>query len=296
MRRLLAILVALAILVPFPPAAGEEPDPWPATDPSAILARPLSELNRLVEEYVDELGEEPDFGDHGWLARRRGLIAGADLFIGTIRASAILFVDSTLPEPMRSVINSLPGDTPLSEVLQAVDGVGADPVTTWLGQEIGIELVALRTSLERLRGLVDGAGPERACPVLGPVAFTNDWGDDRPGIRTHKGTDLHAPFRTAVLAIEDGVVVQANWHYAGGRQIYIRADSTGDVYYYAHLDYWEKWIWTGTRVAAGDVIGLLGASGNADSEHLHFGWMPGSGGVDLENLQNPYPLLLEICP
>ena len=89
-----------------------------------------------------------------------------------------------------------------------------------------------------------------------------------------------------VRAIEDGVVVQASWHREGGRQIYIRADSTGDVYYYAHLDYWEKWIWTGTRVKAGDVMGRLGSSGNADSPHLHFGMYVGSTAV------NPYPTLV----
>jgi murein DD-endopeptidase MepM/ murein hydrolase activator NlpD len=287
MRWLLAVLIALATFVPSTASAGEEP---------GIVVEPLAELTRLVEEYIDELQEEPDFGIHEWLTRRRGLLAGADRFIGSIRASAILFVDSTVPEPLGSVINSLPGDTPILEMLQAVDAVGADPVSAWLGQEVGVELVVLHRSLERLRELLDGAAPERVCPVLGPVEFTNDWGDQRPGVRTHKGTDLHAPIRTPVRAIEDGVVVQANWHYAGGRQIYIRADSTGDVYYYAHLDDWEKWIWTGTRVAAGDVIGLLGASGNADTAHLHFGWIPGSGWVDLENLQNPYPLLLEICP
>ncbi|MEX1208221.1 MAG: M23 family metallopeptidase [Acidimicrobiia bacterium] len=296
MRRLLAILIALAVLVPTAASAGEGPGSWPAEGGPPIVPNPLAELNRLVEDYIDELQEEPDFGSPGWLTRRMGLIAGGDLFIGSIRASAILFVDSTVPEPLRSVINSLPGDTPIFEVLQAVDAARADPVSAWLGQEIGIELVALRGSLERLRELLDGAGPERVCPVLGPVEFTNDWGDQRPGVRTHKGTDLHAPVRTPVRAIEDGVVVQANWHNAGGRQIYIRADSTGDVYYYAHLDDWEEWIWTGTRVAAGDVIGLLGSSGNADSAHLHFGWIPGSGWIDLENLQNPYPLLLEICP
>lgn len=289
MRRLIVVLVASVTLVPSAASAGEEAD-------SVILPRPLSELNRLVDEYVAELETEPDFGSPGWLTRRKALISGADLFIGSIRASAIVFVDTTVPEPLRTVVNSLAGDTTVLEVLGAVDAVGADPVSTWLGQNVGLELVALRGSLDRLRLVLEGSGPERVCPVVEPVVFTNDWGDQRPGIRTHKGTDLHAPFRTPVRAIEDGVVVQANWHYAGGRQIYIRADSTGDVYYYAHLDYWEKWIWTGTRVEAGDVIGLLGASGNADSAHLHFGWMPGSDRVDLDNLQNPYPLLLEICP
>ncbi len=68
------------------------------------------------------------------------------------------------------------------------------------------------------------------------------------------------------------------------------------MHFYAHLAYWEHWIWTGTRVEAGDVMGRLGSSGNADSPPVHFGWMPGSRRVDLDNLQNPYPLLSEICP
>jgi hypothetical protein len=34
--------------------------------------------------------------------------------------------------------------------------------------------------------------------------------------------------------------LQANRHFRGTD--HTRADSTGDVYYYAHLDYWEKWI------------------------------------------------------
>lgn len=288
MRRSIVILVALATVVPSTAAAAEEPD-------LPIPAQHLTELIHLVEGYIDEMEDEPDFGSPGWLARRKDLIAGADLFIGSIRAAAILFVDATVPESVRAIVNSMPGDTTTTDVLEGVESAGADPVTTWVGQDVGLELVALRGALDRLRGLLEGSGPERVCPVVGPVVFTNDWGDARPGIRTHKGNDLYAPRRTPVRAIEDGVVVQANWHYAGGRQIYIRADSTGDVYYYAHLDYWEKWIWTGTRVEAGDVIGLLGASGNADAAHLHFGWMPGSGGVDLDNLQNPYPLLLEIC-
>lgn len=289
MRRPTVILVALATLLPSAAAADEGSDL-----PMPVL--PLAELRQLVEEYIDELETEPDFGSPGWLARRRALIAGADLFIGSIRASAILFVDATVPEPVRTTINAMARGTPAIEVLEAVAAVGADPVTTWVGQDVGLELIALRDSLDRLRALLEDSGPERVCPVVEPAVFTNDWGDRRPGIRLHKGNDLYAPNRTPVRAIEAGVVVQANWHYAGGRQIYIRADSTGDVYYYAHLDYWEKWIWTGTRVEAGDVIGLLGASGNADTPHLHLGWMPGSAGVDLDNLHNPFPLLLEICP
>lgn len=289
MRRLVVLFLAVAIAMPSVAAAGETDAPEPPPPAS------LEELTRLVDDYIAELTHVPLFGIADRAARRHAMIAGVDLFIGSIRAAAIRYVDTRVPEPVRTVINALPGASSLSDVVDAVNGASADPVSTWVGQETGVELVELRAALDRLRALVADRAPERVCPVEGPVLFTNDWGDGRPGERTHKGNDLHAPLRTPLVAIEDGVVVRANYHYAGGRQIYFRADSTGDVYYYAHLDYWAKWIWTGTRVEAGDVIGLLGRSGNADVAHLHFGWMPASGNVDLENLQNPYPLLLEIC-
>jgi len=282
-------MITFAVALPSAATAGEIDAPEPPPPGS------LRELTRLVDDYAAELTHVPAFGFADRIARRRALIAGVDLFVGTIRAAAIRYVDSRVPEPVRTVINSLPGDSSMADVIAAVNSASVDPLSTWLGQEVGLDLVALRASLDRLRSLVAGTAPQRVCPVQGSVYFTNDWGDDRPGERTHKGNDMYAPLRTPVLAIEAGVVVQANWHYQGGRQIYFRADSTGDVYYYAHLDYWAKWIWTGTRVEAGDVIGLLGQSGNADVPHLHFGWMPASNDVDLDNLQNPYPLLLEIC-
>jgi len=290
MRRLAVVLMVLAVAVPSVATAGEPDAPEPPPP------RSLTELTGLVEAYIDALTALPPFDPLARPAHRARLLIEADLFIGMIRAEAIRYVDEVVPEPVRTIINDLPGASALGEVLTAVNDAGADPMTTWIGQESGIALVTLRRAIHRLRVITDELGPERVCPVTGDeVLFVNDWGEDRPGERSHKGTDLHSPRGTPVQAIEAGVVVQANWHRAGGRQIYIRADATGDVYYFAHLDHWAKWIWTGTRVEAGDIIGLLGSSGNADSPHLHFGWMPGSERVDLENLQNPYPLLLEIC-
>ena len=287
MRRLLTVLITALVVLPSVATADEPYAPAPP--------RSLRELTDLVEDYIDELTHPAPFGGADGVARQDALVAGVDLFIGSIRAAAIRFMDSRVPEAVRSIVNDLPAGTSALGVSVAVAAAGADGVSTWIGEEAGVQLLALREALDRLRALVADAAPVRVCPVGGGAFFTDDWGGDRPGERTHKGNDLYAPLRTPVVAIEDGVVVQANWHYAGGRQIYFRADATGDVYYYAHLDYWAKWIWTGTRVAAGDVIGLLGQSGNADTPHLHFGWMPGSGDIDLENLQNPYPLLLEIC-
>jgi murein DD-endopeptidase MepM/ murein hydrolase activator NlpD len=176
-----------------------------------------------------------------------------------------------------------------------LDLVASDTGASQTAGDVYDDWSRLTGLLGELRSAIDDRKPQRVCPVPGGWDFEDDWNDARPWGRVHKGTDFHAPLGTPLVAIEAGTVVQANWHWAGGRQIYIRADATDDVYYYAHLDFWEPWIWTGTRVEAGDVIGTVGWSGNATTPHLHFGWMPGSGSVDLDNLQNPYRLLVELC-
>jgi murein DD-endopeptidase MepM/ murein hydrolase activator NlpD len=167
--------------------------------------------------------------------------------------------------------------------------------SVWAAADLADEWAEFQAMVSRLRSLVEPASPERVCPVGGWTWFQNEWKVPRPWGRIHKGVDMHADFGAPLYAVEDGVVVQANWHYLGGRQVYLRADSTGDVYYYAHLEYWPRWLWTGTRLEAGDYLGLAGMSGNAISPHLHLGWMPGSGTVDLDNLQNPYYLMFELC-
>jgi len=132
----------------------------------------------------------------------------------------------------------------------------------------------------------------RICPLEEAALFEHDWGDSR-GWRTHKGTDLMTATGTPLLSMEDGVIIQADWHYLGGNGIYVKGDVTGDVYYYAHLSEYAGDIAVGTRVEAGQVIGYVGTTGNASVPHLHLGWMPGGGG--LENLQDAYPMLVELC-
>jgi murein DD-endopeptidase MepM/ murein hydrolase activator NlpD len=154
------------------------------------------------------------------------------------------------------------------------------------------ELAARRDDLAAAAGVEP---PVRRCPVTGGHGFGNDWGDDRGWGRAHAGIDLHAEFGSSLVAVEDGVVLQAGWHWAGGVQAYLLGDSSGDVYYYAHMTWWAPEVDAGARVSAGDVIGWVGMSGNADTPHLHFGWMPDAGQVDLDRLENPYWLLREIC-
>jgi murein DD-endopeptidase MepM/ murein hydrolase activator NlpD len=240
---------------------------------------------------IDALTRASTLPDEDAAAAVEWLVARIDGFVGSSRVAAAQRVALSLPTVAVPPTHSLVVDGPPAILDLVTPGSGLSRTV----DEVFGDWSRVLVLLDELQALVADRTPVRVCPVPGGWDFDDDWHDSRPWGRVHKGTDFHAPVGSPLMAIEAGTVIQANWHWAGGRQIYIRADSTGDVYYYAHLDSWEEWIWTGTRVEAGDVIGTLGGSGNATTPHLHFGWMPGSGSIDLDSLQNPYRLLVELC-
>ena len=118
----------------------------------------------------------------------------------------------------------------------------------------------------------------------------NDWGFPRSGGRTHKGTDIFAPYGAPVYATTSGVV-RAKIGGLGGITIWLNGDD-GNGYYYAHLSEWADGIETGVRVSQGELVGYVGDSGNAEgtSPHTHFQIHPGNGSPI-----NPYPTLKSIC-
>ncbi|BAN03735.1 M23 family metallopeptidase [Ilumatobacter coccineus] len=123
-----------------------------------------------------------------------------------------------------------------------------------------------------------------ACPIDGSSTFEDSWGWARSGGRSHEGVDLIASRGTPIIAVRDG---WANFTTSnlGGRAVWLTADN-GDKFYYAHLDDWEG---ESRTVAAGDVIGYVGSTGNAQGPHLHFETMP--DGV----VENPFPHTLGAC-
>lgn len=125
------------------------------------------------------------------------------------------------------------------------------------------------------------------CPVQGPRAFTNDWGQPRSGGRRHQGNDIMSPRGTPVVANVSGTVSPHN-SSLGGISYYLRGDD-GNTYFGTHLDSLSG---VSGRVAMGTVIGRVGNTGNARgaSPHLHFEIHPGGGGP-----VNPYPTLVKYC-
>ena len=134
----------------------------------------------------------------------------------------------------------------------------------------------------------DYAGPGWVCPTGPAVApFADTWGAPRSGGRRHQGVDLIGARGIPVLAVVDGIA-EAKTNVLGGITISFQG-ADGNGYYYAHLDSYGKL----GSVKAGDAIGFLGQSGNAQFSiaHLHFEIHPGEGPA-----VNPYPTVAAHCP
>lgn len=127
-----------------------------------------------------------------------------------------------------------------------------------------------------------------ALPTQAPCWFHDTWHDARSGGRRHVGTDIFTIPGEYVYAVADGRLTGRYWDgvsIRAGNAWYLTSD-TGDRFYYAHLDEFAPGLSVGSRVEAGQIIGWVGATGNATYPHLHFEIHPGGG-----EPVNPYPML-----
>ena len=114
-------------------------------------------------------------------------------------------------------------------------------------------------------------------PVVGQVQYADDFGQPRPG-GPHRGNDLMAAKKSPAVAVEAGKVKYWTTSASAGCMLYLYGQS-GTTYYYIHLNndrtmrndnrgtcvqgtaYAVK---DGSRVAAGQQIGYVGDSGDAN--------------------------------
>jgi murein DD-endopeptidase MepM/ murein hydrolase activator NlpD len=110
-------------------------------------------------------------------------------------------------------------------------------------------------------------------PVLSRFGeWRGEGGAARPA--RHAGIDIRAGSGTPVLAAADGVVLRTGSQVFAGRLVVVAHDTDRTTVYY-HLSAVE--VVPGQAVRRGDVVGRVGASGNATAPHLHFGlcWREG---------------------
>jgi Peptidase family M23 len=108
-------------------------------------------------------------------------------------------------------------------------------------------------------------------PVYGPVSFSNTFEAPRAGVGWHHGEDIFAPLGAPVLAVAKGTVYSVGWNDLGGNRLWLR-DAEGNQFYYAHLSAFTPLAVNNAHVNAGDVLGFVGNTGDAQSTpyHLHF--------------------------
>lgn len=137
------------------------------------------------------------------------------------------------------------------------------------------EVVELRTSRSARRGRAVSA-----VPTPRPVPVTSRWVSPVLGGRvsscygprwgtTHEGVDISAPYGTTIRAVGAGTVTQAGWRWSGYGYTVIVRHLDGWSTFYAHAS--TVSVRTDQRVAAGQVIGRVGATGRATGPHLHLG-------------------------
>ncbi|MFF1639264.1 M23 family metallopeptidase [Streptomyces sp. NPDC058246] len=90
----------------------------------------------------------------------------------------------------------------------------------------------------------------------------------------HTGLDFAAPTGTLIKAIHSATVTEAGWAGAYGYRTILTLDD-GTELWFCHQS--SISVSVGQKVATGDVIGRVGATGNVTGPHLHLEVHPGGG-------------------
>ncbi|WEX09000.1 M23 family metallopeptidase [Chelativorans sp. AA-79] len=126
--------------------------------------------------------------------------------------------------------------------------------------------------------------------------FTSGFGMRRHPIlgysRLHTGVDWAAPRGTPIIASGDGVVEKAGWSAGYGRQTIIR-HANGYETSYNHQSAIAKGVVSGAIVRQGQVIGYVGATGQATGNHLHYEVIVNNRKVDPMRVRLPDSRTLE---
>jgi murein DD-endopeptidase MepM/ murein hydrolase activator NlpD len=216
-------------------------------------------------------------------AAHGGLPAGSEIVIGNAQAISVADL-SALPRPPTSPGRDRPTTPsgrprlPRAPEPDAGGEVAGGPVK--VAPEVSARLSA--------GGFV--------FPVYGTASFGDSFGAPRADVPGgwHHGEDIFAAAGTPLLAVADGTLHTIGFTKIGGYRVWLR-DTQGNEFYYAHLSAYSPLAVEGRSVHAGDVIGFVGDTGDADggAPHLHFEIHPAAmAGLGYDGVVAPYSILL----
>lgn len=112
-------------------------------------------------------------------------------------------------------------------------------------------------------GTVSGAG------FINPLPYSSRYCSCHYGRNGHGGTDItcSGAYGKNILAVASGTVIISGWHWSYGNYIVID-HGNGLSTYYAHNS--QNYVSVGQSVSQGQVIGLVGSTGNSTGPHIHF--------------------------
>jgi len=115
-------------------------------------------------------------------------------------------------------------------------------------------LLASRPTVWPVHGWITSGFGDRTNPVTAKAGF-------------HTGVDIANDTGTPIRCTADGTVAYAGWEGGYGKLVVV-SHGNGYSTYYGHLS--EIKASVGSPVRRGDVVGLMGATGNTTGPHLHY--------------------------
>lgn len=262
-------------------------------DLDGTLIHPGQELRLAAGDKAPEpLTVTVAAGDSLWaLARRYDTTVAAIASANSLSEAATLRVGAQLsipgqyasasetdvggPVPMQIVVG--PGETLWSiaqrydstiAALKSANSLKGD--TLYVGQQLRI---LPGTDIEPTKAvLAVPAAPATSddalmWPLIGSITSRFGYRQLRvSGSNFHTGIDIDGDTGDPIRAAHAGTVTLSGWHGGYGNLVIVTNGNT--EYYYGHASALK--VEVGDQVAAGDVIALVGSTGNSTGSHLHF--------------------------
>lgn len=296
-----------AVLSPVGFLIVDEPAPVVGTDGRNHLAYELLLTNQSALDVTvvsiqavtggRPIGDALDGNQLPPVTRINGGVDGATIPAG---GSATIFADVTYPSKApaprrlahRIVLTGAPADDPAAQQaftfrgaptkVSRVEAVEVEPPLRGNGWVVGNGCCSPPNAHRGATLSIDGTvhAPERFAIDFVQVDAGNrlfvgpiDQNESYP----YFGEEIHSATAGKVVRIKDGLPEQTpgalpegqTVQSAGGNHVVVDMGE-GRYAFYAHMQPGSLRVELGDRVRAGDVLGLLGNTGNTDSAHLHF--------------------------